>query len=415
MATPSLLRATSALILLLAAGCESLIGLEDRKLVAAQPGDDAGASDAGADAGEDAGDAPAPSLCDEYCASVLDKCTGNYAVYPSLEVCLAVCAQLPPGDEGDSEGNSVQCRLRAARQVTEQPADCPAAGPGGAGRCGENCESYCGLMDALCEAERLPDVDECIAKCAGLRDRDKLALEHDDSRYSAGALRARDHDGDTVQCRLVHVSLAAGPLGAEAQCWQAALAPRPEPETNADNPCLLDVNQEAVRCEDYCKLNRVACGGDRAVYESNDQCIAACEAMPLGEITDSGGQDTLGCRSTHSYNALVGDAETHCPHSGPTGSGVCGPDCPAFCTQLQSACGAGFAAEYGAGDAGLDACATACEPLLEGEGSLKYSVSDERIASLPELACRMRAAARAHEAGGDTDLCEQALGAAECE
>jgi hypothetical protein len=203
---------------------------------------------------------------------------------------------------------------------------------------------------------------------------DDLALEHDDSRYSAGAL-----------------------------------------DTNADNPCLLDINQEAVRCEDYCKLNRVACGGEQAVYESNDQCIAACQAMPPGELTDSGGEDTLGCRSTHSYNALVGDAETHCPHSGPSGSAVCGQDCPAFCTQLQSACSAGFAAEYGEGEDGLEACATVCEPLLEGEGSLKYAVGDEQIASLPKLACRMRAVARASVADAAAALCQQALGSAPCE
>ena len=159
-------------------------------------------------------------------------------------------------------------------------------------------------MDALCEDERLPEVDECTAKCAALRDRDDLALDHSDSRYSAGAIRARDFDGDTVQCRLVHVSLAAGPLGAADQCWQAALAPRPEPDDGTENPCLQDINQEAVRCEDYCKLNMVACQGAQAVYESTAQCIAACEDMPLGE-TPTAAVKTPRCRSAHSYNALT--------------------------------------------------------------------------------------------------------------
>jgi hypothetical protein len=414
MFASSNVRARCALLgLLLAAGCGSIIGLEDRKLAQGAgdggPNADGGATDAG-DSGE-----PSESLCESYCDTVMDACTGNFAVYPSLEVCLAVCEKLPLGEEGDSEGNSVQCRYRAARSLTEPPADCPAAGPGGAGRCGDNCEAYCGLMDAVCEAERLPSVDECVAKCAALRDRDELPLDHNDSRYSAGAIRARDFDGDTVQCRLVHVSLAAGPLGAEDQCWQAALAPRPEPDENLDNPCLKDINQDAVRCEDYCKLNLVACQGELAVYETMEQCRAVCESMPVGELTDSGGQDTLGCRSAHSYNALTGDPLTHCPHTGPSGSAVCGNDCPAFCARAAASCGAAFETKFGAGDDGLDACAADCEPLLDGEASLKYAVGDDQIQSLPDLGCRVRAAARAAEQGGDAELCDQALGDAPCE
>jgi len=178
---------------------------------------------------------------------------------------------------------------------------------------------------------------------------------------------------------------------------------------------LQDINQDEVRCEDYCKLNRVACQGERAVYESSEQCLAACEHMSPGELSDTGGQNTLGCRSAHSYNALTGDPTTHCPHAGPTGSGVCGEDCASFCEQLAGACSATFEAEYGAGETGKMACLTACEPLLEGEGSLKYAVSDDQIKDLPELGCRMRAAARAGDMNSDADLCEQALGLAACE
>ena len=123
--------ACAFVVLMLGNGCESLIGLEDRELVAADASVDEGDGGAldGGDVDASGGDSGEPAgLCEEYCATAMSVCTGNYAVYPSLEVCLAVCEHLPPGEDGDLEGNTVHCRYRAARQVT---ATCglPGGGP----------------------------------------------------------------------------------------------------------------------------------------------------------------------------------------------------------------------------------------------------------------------------------------------
>jgi len=415
-------RIIAACFLLALVGCESLIGLEDRTLVDAQAdGGDGPDADAGNTARADGGDAAradagegdtSSELCREYCAEVTKACTGDYAVYSSEALCLQVCAELPEGDA--PEGNTVMCRLEVARFITEPAADCPAAGPGGAGRCGENCESYCGLLDRVCEEYRSPNVQRCIEQCAALRDRDKdPGLGPDESRFEAESSTSRDHNGDTVQCRLFHVSAASAPLGASAHCWHAQLAPRPL--EGSTNPCLGEVDQVEPRCEDYCRIIAVACSGSDAVYESEAQCLAVCEAMPIGELADSGGQNTLGCRATHAYNALVGDPVTHCPHAGPSGSSVCGDDCESYCAQLSDACSDGFAEQYGDDPRDANAsCVSDCAELLEGEAKLQYAVADERIDELPELGCLVRAVARAQETPTSTQ-CQIALGLSDCQ
>jgi hypothetical protein len=215
-----------------------------------------------------------------------------------------------------------------------------------------------------------------------------------------------------VQCRLFHVASASVPLGPEAHCWHSQLAPRPEGP--AINPCLGDIGQTEPRCEDYCRVISVACQGELAVYESSEQCLAVCATMNLGQLTDSGGQNSVGCRSTHSYNALVGDPVTHCPHAGPSGSSVCGDDCESHCAQLSQACPEGFAEDYGDGpEAANELCVSDCSELLEGEARLLYSVDDDAIEELPELGCLTRAVARALEEPS-TMNCEVALGRADC-
>jgi hypothetical protein len=88
----------------------------------------------------------------------------------------------------------VQCRLFHAGQVEvvgEAQTECPAAGPGGQGACGENCAGYCTLLEPLCPEEF--DTN-CATECKALPD-----LGTYNSTLSAGP---------TVQCRLYHVSAA---------------------------------------------------------------------------------------------------------------------------------------------------------------------------------------------------------------
>src|SRR5688572_29391104 len=112
------------------AGCESIVGIEDRTY----------------DLGKDGAVGPSQQ-CVDYCDAVMENCKGEFAVYSGMDTCLGVCSQLPPGDSIEpGSGNTVACRAAQAVLAgsTDEPEDhCPRAGPGGAGQCGSDCESYC--------------------------------------------------------------------------------------------------------------------------------------------------------------------------------------------------------------------------------------------------------------------------------
>jgi hypothetical protein len=140
---------------------------------------------------------------------VITECTGEFAVYVRLENCLAVCKALPVGAPDDTTGNSVYCRLRAARSAaTELPFYCPAAGPGGNGVCGTNCEGLCQLADQLCDGpnQQFADAAACFRECLALSDLGGFTTSSTASQYM----------GPHVQCRLFHASNAA--LDPNAHC-----------------------------------------------------------------------------------------------------------------------------------------------------------------------------------------------------
>jgi len=65
-------------------------------------------------------------------------------------------------------------------------------------------------------------------------------------------------------------------------------------------------------------------------------CMTACSAFPLGTDADTAG-NTVGCRAYHA-GAASSAAATHCPHAGPTGGGMCGSNCEAYCNLTAKAC-----------------------------------------------------------------------------
>lgn len=94
------------------------------------------------------------TLCEKYCAAVQRNCTAAFEQYISTEVCLDVCSHLPPGTEADDATNTAGCRLHYANSagtVGEKDINCPAAGPGGNGICGTNCEGLCAIAFPTCE------------------------------------------------------------------------------------------------------------------------------------------------------------------------------------------------------------------------------------------------------------------------
>ena len=157
--------------------------------------------------------ARASQLCLDYCNTVQASCTGKSAQYASQVACLAVCEQLPPGNAGAMTGNSVQGRIGRAKlaATTGEPGDyCFSAGPGGAGVCGTDCEGYCILMTAKCR--QLGTLDQCEASCSIVPD---LSLPPTNLHYDAS-----QQSGDSLQCRLFHVSAAnVDPVG---HCAHAA-------------------------------------------------------------------------------------------------------------------------------------------------------------------------------------------------
>lgn len=156
-----------------------------------------GGTSAGTTQGGDGGEPP--TVCERYCDAVEAGCSGLFAVYTSRETCLAVCSALPEGEPGDTSGNSVQCRLRAAQLARDEVSHyCPIAGPGGNGVCGSNCEGLCKLRAGICAPYVTSDEATCMADCEALPDLGHYSTDTTEAQYS----------GAHVQCRLYHVSAA---------------------------------------------------------------------------------------------------------------------------------------------------------------------------------------------------------------
>jgi hypothetical protein len=150
--------------------------------------------------------------CADYCDKVMAVCVGEHAVYASHAACLALCGLLDTGDFGEPAGNTLACRSSNAIAAEREPNDyCAAAGPGGNGTCGTDCETYCALYPQVCPAEAdAQGTESCVEDCQALVDQPGFDV-------------VADHGGDTVECRLVHLTSAT--LQPAEHCQHAQLAP----------------------------------------------------------------------------------------------------------------------------------------------------------------------------------------------
>lgn len=155
------------------------------------------------------------------------------------------------------------------------------------------CDEYCGIYATGCaDFTEYDNPQACMDQC---------------SQWPEGALN--DTSGDTLGCRLYHVTVAsmsdpgthcphAGPSGA--------------------GTCVA---VDPPACATYCTTYLANCKDDLNAYTDEPDCLAQCAAWYPGTKEDTAG-DTVGCRDYHA-GAAMADAMLHCPHAGPGGGGVC--------------------------------------------------------------------------------------------
>jgi len=79
--------------------------------------------------------------CDVYCDLVQKNCVGGNSQYADKPTCMTACALMSAnGNQGDTAGDTVQCRIYHAGVAGNPPSGatlhCPHAGKNGAGVCG---------------------------------------------------------------------------------------------------------------------------------------------------------------------------------------------------------------------------------------------------------------------------------------
>lgn len=137
-----------------------------------------------------------PTLCETYCATLDDHCTDDNSVDFGDSDCLTTCGGWAVGDEGDTDGDTTECRLYHAQAAANDAAlHCPHASVDGGGVCvASECDIYCETVQANCADENtisFGDVD-CQTACGGWKSGDE-----------------GDIDGDSVACRTYHAEAAA--------------------------------------------------------------------------------------------------------------------------------------------------------------------------------------------------------------
>ncbi len=355
------------------AACQAVAGIEDRTL------------------DEDAGKPQNSQQCEDYCTLVMEACNGPQALYTTRDICLGVCSKLDVGDAEDTHNNTLACRTYWANEALREAGYCPSAGPGGNGQCGSDCEAYCQIFPQVCPDDyKYQSTKDCLKFCETVPQKTTFDV-------------VVDHGGDSIECRLVHVSSAI--LKPKDHCPHAPIPPA--------EPWCMGVAEEAPTCEDYCNIEMAACTGEFAQYDTVEECLDVCAVLDPGTNADKT-NNNVGCRRYHAYSASL-QPSTHCSHSGPTGDGHCGHDdkaaghtanCDSYCKIVEAAC----PTEFGDAYVGPENCQEECVQLPEAVLDSEYTV--KRGEEGTGLNCRVLHSVRAFS---DPSACAAALGGNPCQ
>jgi hypothetical protein len=109
-----------------------------------------------------------------------------------------------------------------------------------------------------------------------------------------------------------------------------------------------------VSCRNYCSTIQSACvSGSNTQYKSDLSCMKSCLAFAPGTLADAS-INTLGCRFNRAL-AAVANPDQNCAAAGPSGGGVCGTNCNAYCAMMLTTCSTVYE--------DLATCDAACESM----------------------------------------------------
>lgn len=156
------------------------------------------------------------------------------------------------------------------------------------------CDAYCTLyMSGCADFAEYDNMDACLSQCA---------------QWPVGEPGATE--GDSLGCRTYHVTVANS-QDPDIHCPHAA---------PAGGGVCADPN--APKCADYCSAYLANCTDKLNAYKDEADCLDQCSHFYPG-VKDAVDGDSVGCREYHAGNPALSDPDTHCPHAGPGGGGVC--------------------------------------------------------------------------------------------
>jgi len=243
--------------------------------------------------------------CEVYCDFVDAHCSDDPQLYDDRAACEAACVEFSTyGREGDTSGNTVQCRIYHASfpSFADPMFHCTHAQPEPTDFClaPPACEGYCASMMDNC-AGIYPDLESCMTVC---------------ELFPANGAEG-DEAGNSSQCRATYATRAADD---PAQCAAASI--------NGGGVC-------GDYCASYCGIVMQTCAGQ---YPDVDTCLIECAQFPEDGAFDTTDGDSVQCRTYHASFPAAADPILHCPHTGPDGAGFCGEPCEVYCNRMDQNC-----------------------------------------------------------------------------